>query len=140
MRHNLILLLVDRNTDYAHLSLPLRVLLNHLVVVLHGFLAGRAPCGPEIEKHDCAVMFKVKLIERFGMRDPLERRHGVFDIETALNLGGHGSWVDALLQPLEGLAEGSHLLEHLVAASALGDQDVSVVDVALLQVEHALLH
>ena len=43
-------LLVDADTDDAHLAVPVGTsLLEHLLIVSHGLLARRAPGGPEVK-------------------------------------------------------------------------------------------
>lgn len=53
--------LVEGETDEADLAFPVLVLGKHLLVMGHGFLAGRAPGGPEINHHDFTVVLDVSI-------------------------------------------------------------------------------
>lgn len=54
--------LVNRNTNDADLSLPVWVVVKHLLVVGHGSLARRAPSGPEINEHNFSIVHDALLI------------------------------------------------------------------------------
>jgi len=55
-------LLIDRNANDTDLAPPVRVLVDHLVVVLHRSLARWAPGGPEVQQHDRAVVLDGDLL------------------------------------------------------------------------------